>query len=449
MCTNLTTTGTGNPANLPVISTTGSLSALSTTYGTVSSSGTFNVSGTDITAGILVTPPTGFEVSLDNTTFAPTVTVGAAGTIASTPVFIRLSSLTAAGSYSGNAVLSSSGAAGVNVATVSSKVNKATLTVTANHATKVYGAFNPALGVTYTGFVNGDTNASLTTGPAASTTAIIGSAVGTYPITAHGAASANYRISYTAGTLTVTQATLTIAISNATKVYGAVNPALGVTYTGFVNGDTKASLTQPTVITTSVTGSPAGTYPIMVIGAASANYHISYTEGTLTVTRATLTVAANNATKVYGAVNPALGVTYTGFVNGDASASLTTRPAVSTTAIIGSGVGTYPITASGAASPNYRISYTAGTLTVTQATLTIAANNATKVYGAFNPTLGVTYTGFVNGDTNASLTTRPWVGTTAIIGSAAGTYPITASGAASANYSISYTVGTLTVTGPH
>jgi gliding motility-associated-like protein len=326
-------------------------------------------------------------------------------------------------------------------------VTQATLTIAANNATKVYGTVNPSLSVTYAGFVNGDDNTSLTTQPGVTTTAVTGSAVGTYPVTASGAASANYTISYTDGTLTVTQATLTIAANNATKTYGTANPALSVAYTGFVNGDDNTSLTtQPSVTTTAVTGSPVGSYPVTASGAASANYTISYTDGTLTVTQATLTIAANNATKTYGTTNPALSVTYTGFVNGDDNTSLTTQPGVTTTAVTGSAVGSYPITASGAASANYTISYTDGTLTVTQATLTIAANNATKTYGTANPALSVTYAGFVNGDDNTSLTTQPGVTTTAVTVSAVGTYPVTASGAASANYTISYTDGTLTVT---
>jgi MBG domain (YGX type) len=54
-----------------------------------------------------------------------------------------------------------------------------------------------------------------------------------------------------------------------------------------------------------------------------------------------------------------------GFVNGDTAANLTAQPALSTTATTASPAGTYPISASGAASPNYTISYLPGTLTVT------------------------------------------------------------------------------------
>ena len=80
----------------PAISTSGSLSALSTTYGTASSSTQFSVSGANMTAGILVTPPSGFEVSTSSTfasgigTSSSPITVGASGTIASTTVYVRL-----------------------------------------------------------------------------------------------------------------------------------------------------------------------------------------------------------------------------------------------------------------------------------------------------------------------------------------------------------------------
>ena len=86
----------------------------------------------------------------------------------------------------------------------------------------------------------------------------------------------------------------------------------------------------------------------------------------------------DNQTKAYGAANPALTVSYSGFVNGDTAASLTTPATVSTTATAASAPGTYPITASGATSVNYTFTYVNGTLTVTTATLTVTANSQTK-----------------------------------------------------------------------
>ena len=325
-------------------------------------------------------------------------------------------------------------------------INKAALTVTANASSKTYGSANPLLTVAYTGFVAGDTAASLISQATATTTATTTSAAGTYPITASGATSDNYNFTYVAGTLTVNKATLTVTANNASKVYGASNPVMSVTYAGFVNGDTAASLaTQPTASTTVVVASPVGNYPITAAGGASNNYNFTYVAGTLTVDRAPLTVTASNAGKTYGAANPALTVAYTGFVAGDTAASLTSQATATTTATITSGAGTYPITAAGAVSNNYNFTYVAGTLTVDKAPLTVTASNAGKIYGSANPALTVAYTGFVAGDTAASLTSQATATTTATITSGAGTYPITAAGAAGNNYNFTYVAGTLTV----
>src|SRR5208337_4842730 len=134
----------------------------------------------------------------------------------------------------------------------------------------------------------------------------------------------------------------------------------------------------------------------------------------------------------------------------DSSASLTTQPTLTTTATSSSHVSgsPYTITASGAVDADYNISYVTGTLSVTKAALSIIAANQTKVYGAALPTLTASYTGFVNGDTSASLTTQPTLTTTATASShvSGSPYSITASGAADTDYSISYVSGTLTVT---
>lgn len=106
---------------------TNSLSAFSNTTGTASASQNFTVSGSNLTANALVTPPSGFEVSSDNTTFASSVTITqSGGVLVSQPVtvYARVAAATTAGSYSGNIVVSSTGATNKNVA-VSATVNSA------------------------------------------------------------------------------------------------------------------------------------------------------------------------------------------------------------------------------------------------------------------------------------------------------------------------------------
>jgi subtilisin-like proprotein convertase family protein len=87
------------------------------------------------------------------------------------------------------------------------------LTITANGASKIYGAPLPAFQATFNGFVNGDTPASLDSPVALATAATQNSDVGAYPITAAGAADANYAISFAAGQLTITRASATSTLT--------------------------------------------------------------------------------------------------------------------------------------------------------------------------------------------------------------------------------------------
>ena len=313
------------------------------------------------------------------------------------------------------------------------------LLITANDQTKAYGDANPTLTVSYTGLVNGDVAPA--TAPSISTTAVTSSPFGNYPITASGAADPNYTISYADGTLSVTAVPLIITANDQTKAYGDANPTLTVTYTGLVNGDI-APATAPSISTTATASSPFGTYPITATGAADPNYNITYADGTLSVTAVPLLITANDQTKAYGDANPTLTVSYTGLVNGDVAPA--TAPSIKHYSYSFKSFRNYPITASGASDPNYTITYADGTLSVTAVPLLITADDKTKAYGDANPTLTVTYTGLVNGDLAPA--TAPSISTTAITSSPSGTYPITASGAADPNYTITYADGTLSVT---
>jgi hypothetical protein len=126
----------GTTATFPEIFTSGSLSAVSSTYGTASGSTSFSVSASNLTAGVSIQPPAGFEVSTSSTfdsnigdNGSPLV-VGSSGALTSTTIYVRIKASTVPSSYSGNIVLSSAGATSVNVATVSSTVGTKALTVT-------------------------------------------------------------------------------------------------------------------------------------------------------------------------------------------------------------------------------------------------------------------------------------------------------------------------------
>ncbi len=89
-------------------------------------------------------------------------------------------------------------------------VNKAVLTVTANSTNRPYGAPNPVLTASYSGFVNGDTfNSAVTGAPVLMTSATATSTPGNYVIVCPvgSLAATNYSFSFVNGTLTVTSAT--------------------------------------------------------------------------------------------------------------------------------------------------------------------------------------------------------------------------------------------------
>jgi hypothetical protein len=180
-------------------------------------------------------------------------------------------------------------------------VNPAPLSMTADNHIKAYGVPPPKLTFSCTGWVNGDTLASLATQPTVTTTATASSHVAgnPYAITVSGAVDPNYAISYVAGAFSVTPVPLTITANNQSKVSGAPLPKLTFWCTGWVNGDTTTSLTtQPTVTTTATASSPVGNYPITVSGAVDPDYTMSYFGGTLTI------VPPATTTTVTGSANP-------------------------------------------------------------------------------------------------------------------------------------------------
>jgi hypothetical protein len=143
--------------------------------------------------------------------------------------------------------------------------------------------------------------------------------------------------------------------------------------------------------TLTITG--AGSVTVRATQAGSADYLAAPpVERTFAVARAPLTITAEDQGRVFGAPNPAFTAVYAGFVNGDDPADLTTPVTLATTATAASPVGTYAITAGGAASPNYTITFVNGTLTVAP------ASSATALATSANPSpvgAAVTFTATV------------------------------------------------------
>jgi gliding motility-associated-like protein len=146
--------------------------------------------------------------------------------------------------------------------------------------------------------------------------------------------------------------------------------SMAFTAIGLQNDETVGSVTL-TCGAGSAAGDAVGVYNNSLVPSAAtggtfnpANYTINYPYASITVVPAALTITADNASRLFATPNPTLTVTYTGFVNNDGPAQLTALPVVSTTAVPDSPIGQYPITANDASSPDYTITYVAGTLTI-------------------------------------------------------------------------------------
>lgn len=329
------------------------------------------------------------------------------------------------------------------------------LTITANDASRVYGAANPDFSASFSGFVNGDDKNVLTSPVTFSTTATFNSPVtSTYPIVPGGATADNYSISFLPGTLTLTPASLLIRGNDASRLYGAGNPSFGASFTGLVADDTEADITGLNFSTDAVTTSPVGgSYYIRPANASNPNYSFSYEVGSLTINRAPLQITANDATREYGAADPGFSASYSGFVAGDTE-TVVSGLTFGTNATVGSSVGTnYVISPSGATSLNYTLSYVDGKLSITPADLQIRAEDASRAYGDANPDFSASFVGLRAGDLESDFNTLTFA--TAAANATVGIYPLTVSGAINSNYTISYLPGefevlarALQITGP-
>lgn len=112
------------------------------------------------------------------------------------------------------------------------------------------------------------------------------------------------------------------------------------------------------------------------------------------------------------------------------------------------GLGSFEVTFTPVDTAGYRSAMALVPVMVKRAPLTIRANDQEKVVGSENPPLTASYAGFVPGDSPEVLDVPVTLSTTAKANSPVGSYPITARGAADANYVITHQDGVLTVVEP-
>jgi gliding motility-associated-like protein len=189
------------------------------------------------------------------------------------------------------------------------------------------------------------------------------------------------------------------------------------------------------------TAKPINFTGLALSGVDKNNYSLNSLTINGAITARAITVTANAGSKIYGEADPILSysVTNGAVAAGDSFSGALTRAA-------GESIGTYAINqGSLALSTNYVLSFTGANFSILKKDLIISADNKTRFFGSANPALTLNYSGFANGEDRTALSTAAAVSTLATITTALGDYPIVVSGAAAANYNITFRNGVLTV----
>lgn len=369
----------------PYIITGGTLAGVNTTYGTSSDNSTFTVSAGNLLSNLIITPPSGFEISTTaGSGFTNSLDLGTTE-ITNTTIYVRLAANTEVGMYNGNAVLSSTGVASVNVTTTASTVSKKILTITGlSGLNKVYDG-NAAAALTGIAGLSGVVFSDdvILTGTSNSTfdnkNVGTGIAITTTGYALSGAKAENYNLTQPSGVGNITPKALTITSATAqNKPYDGTTAAAisGPTLVGIISGDNMTvggggTFTSPSV------GTGISVATNLTLGGTDAvNYSITQPTGL------SANIIAIAPTITTSGISISLGGNYT--LSG---ANISSNSA---------GVFSYSITAGG----NATLSGTTITgLIVGSETLTVnQAANGNYTEGSTTVSVLVTLVGYQNGD---------------------------------------------------
>jgi hypothetical protein len=247
----------------------------------------------------------------------------------------------------------------------------------------------------------------------------------------------NYNSGSTSASLTVSKADPLLTWNNPSAIaYGTALSATQLNASANVAGSFAYSPAAGTVL-------GAGTHALgtTFTPTDTANYNSASTSVSITVSKADPILTWNNpAAIVYGTALSATQLNASANVGG----SFAYSPAAGT--VLGAGTQALGTTFTPTDTANYNSVPGSASITVTPKGLSIQTSNASKVYGQALPAFTVSGTGFVNGDTVASLSGTASFSTSATATSAPGSYTVTPSGLSSPNYTITFVDGTLTIT---
>jgi hypothetical protein len=403
---------TGTPV-IPVLSTSGTATKRTTTYGTASAEDSFSVSGTSVASGIYIAAPTGFEVSkTSGSAYKAIDTIVGSGTIASTPIYYRIKSGTIPGPYLDSFVITSSGATTKKIATAADTVYKKALTITgiaANNKT-----FDGTTSASYTGgTISGIVGSDVVTfsGAVVFVDSIAGTGKTVTPsLTLGGAQAAYYTLTQPTLTANINQASQTITFASlANKTVGDANFSLTATASsGLPVSYSGATPSVASVSGSTVTVGTAGTSVITASQAGNVNYSaatsVNQTQTVLSASLLAQTISFGPLAAVTYGVSPfALGATASSGLMVTYISLDTTVATISGSVITIKKPGTSIITASQGGDGTYAPAPDSSLLlTVNQKVLTISgASAASKTYDGNTTAIlsGGSFVGVIGSDT--------------------------------------------------
>ena len=328
------------------------------------------------------------------------------------------------------------------------------LKVAAASQSMTYGNATPSFTASYSSYVNGDSSPGTVTGTASWTASGTKSTsnnfiVGTHNVSYNSGLSSSLGYAFTDNTaitneLTVNKKDLSGSITNSSSTYGAALSAGTLSFSGVVGADqvTAGSVSVNTSGNTSTSGNlKAGSYTgiqsIAMSGTDIGNYNYTTLTGDYTVNKRAMTVSATGANKVYDGLTTAVVSLADNRISSDVLTLTNTANFTDKNVATGKTVNVSGINATGTDAGNYTFNTTATTAAdITPATLSYIATTASIFIGDTPSGLTGTVSGFVTGETQASVTTGTlsW-STTASSTSSAGQYSIDGSGlSATSNY---------------
>ncbi len=211
----------------------------------------------------------------------------------------------------------------------------------------------------------------------------------------------NYNVIVSKGFMTIIKTQITVAVENATKVYGSADPKFEYTITGNIKKDDYGKLGK--IELSRNDGENVGKYEIAISveNTDLVDYDVVVVPGSMTITPAAASLSVDNATKVYGSATPEFTYKVTGLVGNDELKDVSLSCAKCLTSGLEK-VDEYVITASvnAASNPNYVVTTTNGSLTVTPKAVTVTLLDAEKTYGDKDPNFTYEAEGLVsNGET--------------------------------------------------